>query len=52
MDRTPPTAELAALRRLRERPATGPGIRAAALQTLVEIGGPGALSDRDLAAFD
>ncbi|MFF7449320.1 MULTISPECIES: HEAT repeat domain-containing protein [unclassified Streptomyces] len=39
------------LERLRRQPATGPRIRATALEALAGIGGPNALSDRDLAAW-
>ncbi|WP_327715537.1 HEAT repeat domain-containing protein [Streptomyces sp. NBC_00490] len=45
------TAAVPALRRLRQRPATGPRIRATALEALAAIGGPAALDDRDLAAW-
>lgn len=40
-----------ALRRLRQEPSTAPRIRSGALEALAEIGGPGALSARDLAAW-
>ncbi|MEU6377130.1 HEAT repeat domain-containing protein [Streptomyces sp. NPDC046909] len=40
-----------ALQRLRRQPATAPRIRAGALEALAEIGGPGALGDRDLAVW-
>lgn len=44
-------AAVPVLRRLRQGPATGPRIRATALEALAGIGGPDALSDRDLAAW-
>ncbi|NNN32367.1 hypothetical protein HLK59_18765 [Streptomyces sp. S3(2020)] len=44
-------AAVPVLRRLRRQPATGPRIRAAALEALAGRGGPSALSDRDLAAW-
>ncbi|WP_053757936.1 HEAT repeat domain-containing protein [Streptomyces sp. AS58] len=45
------TGAVGALQRVRRRPATGPRIRAAALEALAEIGGPALLSDRDRAAW-
>ncbi|MES5824122.1 HEAT repeat domain-containing protein [Streptomyces sp. RG80] len=44
-------AAVPVLRRLRQQPATGPRIRATALEALATIGGPGALGERDLAAW-
>ncbi|WP_052745140.1 HEAT repeat domain-containing protein [Streptomyces sp. WM6386] len=44
-------AAVPVLRRLRQEPATGPRVRVTALEALAAIGGPSALSDRDLAAW-
>ncbi|MDN3025819.1 HEAT repeat domain-containing protein [Streptomyces sp. S.PB5] len=45
------TGAVPALRRLRQEPSTAPRIRSGALEALAEIGGPGALSGRDLAVW-
>ncbi|MFI6038497.1 HEAT repeat domain-containing protein [Streptomyces sp. NPDC051315] len=39
------------LRRLRQEPATGPGIRSGALRALAAVAGPAALDSRDLEAW-